>query len=416
MRSLFLSSLLLTAGQALAEGPAAPPSVRVFPQGKEAFAAVQEVLRANLHGTATTEHPYPSPQFRGSFLWDTAFISLVWSRVDIKVSQRIIENALSFQRPDGMIPQVVLDALALPIPLAKHTQPPLLGWAAWRLQLVHPDRAFIARIYPKLVRFHEWYRANRRHPGGLYFWAAPTESGMDNSPRFDQVTDMRQVLSPDAASYVSMALEALLGMAKVLGKPEEAAVWDAERQELWWVVNNALWDEHDGLYYDYDLNKGGLIRTNTISSLLPLAAGIPSRKRSERLLSHILDVREYGTPMPLPSVARNDPSFEKNMWRGPVWVNASYFIIRGMHHYGYRKKALEYAKRLVGGVYATWSKEGSFYEFYDPERNDLTELHRRPGGWGVLLGDRPASGYVGWTGLVNNLAWEYGEGWLIPQP
>ncbi|MFX1452707.1 MAG: hypothetical protein ACFFCM_17850, partial [Promethearchaeota archaeon] len=96
---------------------------------------------------------------------------------------------------------------------------------------------------------------------------------------------------------------------------------------------------------------------------------------------------------------------EKDMWRGPVWVNTAYLVIKGLEKYQRYKLSGEFAFRIIKGVFETWKNEGSFYEYYDPERYDLKELSRKKGNLykQITLGGKPVKNFVGWTGLINSL-------------
>jgi glycogen debranching enzyme len=150
---------------------------------------------------------------------------------------------------------------------------------------------------------------------------------------------------------------------------------------------------------------------------MPLWAGVPSAERAARLLQHLHDPASFGTPMPLPSVARGEPSFEKDMWRGPVWLNTAYAVIQGLLRYGFERDAAELAYRLCDAVYSVFERERRIYEFYDPDRPHTRALRRKRGNWwkALTLGRGPQREFVGWTGLVNNLLLEVLLG-LDPQP
>ena len=91
-----------------------------------------------------------------------------------------------------------------------------------------------------------------------------------------------------------------------------------------------------------------------------------------------------------------------------MWVNTAYLVIKGLEQYNEHQLSSDFALRVVLGVLKTWKSEGSFYEFYDPERFDLAELTRKKGNlWKqITLGGKPVKHFVGWTGLVNTLILE----------
>jgi hypothetical protein len=93
------------------------------------------------------------------------------------------------------------------------------------------------------------------------------------------------------------------------------------------------------------------------------------------------------------------------MWRGPVWLNMAFAVIAGLRRYQFHETAADLAFRLCDGVYRTFEHTGHLYEFYDPQRHDIEQLHRKRGNrWKrMTLGARPVTDFVGWSGLVNTL-------------
>jgi neutral trehalase len=188
-----------------------------------------------------------------------------------------------------------------------------------------------------------------------------------------------------------------------------------------------LWDQASGYYFDLDIRSDKFIKIPAISSFVPLFAGVADQNQAQQLLEHLLNPQEFATPIPFPTVARNHIEFEKDCWRGPVWINMAYLVIQGMKRYGFKQAAVTQSQSLVDGVYKTWANTGAFVEYYDPDRFDFKQLSRKKGEglfsffsasrdpWKILmhlvgkqmyLGQKPVSHFIGWTGLVNNLAIE----------
>src|SRR3712207_585552 len=82
------------------------------------------------------------------------------------------------------------------------------------------------------------------------------ESGFDPSNRFGP-------FSADITSYNPVCLNSLLyvyerdaaEIARTLGRPGEAELWDGRADARREQVNRLMWDERDGLYYDYNFVK-----------------------------------------------------------------------------------------------------------------------------------------------------------------
>jgi len=390
-----------------------PELLRLDP-GKDAsawnsgFTAVYQTLLKNLHlpsGFFKTRYAYPSPIFRGVYLWDSAFIAQVWKPWDVKTAEDVLKAVLDNAAPDGRLKHFVS-----PYDKSGYTQPPVIAWSVWELYQWSKDKEFLAYAYPILKNYQLWLSANRGFENGLYFWAHSYESGIDNSPRFSSADekikrDLSSIAPVDINSYVYSQNLLLAKMAEVLGKTQEAQAFQKNADTLARLINEKLWDPETGLYYDRDLKTDQLLKIKTIASLLPLFAGIPDQDQAKKLRDHIMNPGEFNTYFPLPSVSRDDPSFEKDCWRGPVWINTAYMVLKGLKNYGYDAEASELAYRIVERVYANYQLTGKLVEFYDPDQDGFKDLHRKRGNLYKLitLGDKPQANFVGWTGLVNTL-------------
>ncbi|WP_462330340.1 MGH1-like glycoside hydrolase domain-containing protein [Thiohalocapsa halophila] len=376
------------------------------------FAEIYALLFANLQRAdllSSTRHAIPGPAFRGVYLWDSAFIAQVWRWWDPTVAADVL-NAVVELRDGDRLQHVVTEFHESP-----YTQPPLIAWSLARLaeQLAAPRaRALAERDFDALDAYQDWLSRHRRLDSGLYAWAHPYESGVENAPRFSNTDEsaLRRtdaIAAVDFSSYVVLQLDALATLAARIGRETDAARRAAEAEALRRRIDSLLWDERDGLYYDRD-GAGSPVRVATIASLLPLWAGVPDAARAERLVARIMAAEGFGTAMPLPSVARDEPQFERDMWRGPVWLNTAYGVILGLQRYGYQREAAELAWRLCVGVYRVFAAERRIYEFYDPDQHHTRHLHRKRGNrWKALtLGTGPQKDFVGWTGLANNLLFE----------
>lgn len=381
----------------------------------EGFAGVNAALFLNLQTPdilSSIRYAHPAPAFQGIYLWDSAFIAQVWKPWDLGVA-RDVNRAVIELRDGERLQHVVADFAQ-----SSFTQPPVLAWSIALLHDWHREadgaEEYLDACYKPLVSYNDWLYKNRCLRDGLFFWEHPYESGVENAPRFSNtdesvLADTTQMAAPDLSAYVALQNEALAEMAEALGRRDEAEAFEAKAAVLRQKMNEVLWHEGDGLYYDRHVGTGEFVRSKTIASLLPLWAGVPGQEQAERLREHALDPNAFNTPIPLPSVARDDPDFEKDMWRGPVWINTAYGVILGLERYGFHEAAAELAYRLCDGVYRTYANCRRIYEFYDPERFDTRELNRKLGNRFKLLtlGNKPRPEFVGWSGLVNTLVIEH---------
>lgn len=377
------------------------------------FAAANAALFLNLRNPddlSRVRYARPSPSFQAIYLWDSAFIAQVWKWWDPKVAYDVLDSVLR-KRDGDRLPHFASEFAGSAL-----TQPPLIAWSLSHLADAadaEQHRDWVASAYEPLRAYHAWLQQNRRLQNGLYAWAHAYESGVENAPRFGdreerRLRDTRRIAAPDLSAYMVVQCEALAALAHTLGKRDHASAYMSEANAIRAAVNAFLWDESEGYYFDRNTADGHFIRARTIASVLPLWAGIPDERRASALIEHILDPGGFNTLIPLPSVAIDDPAFERDMWRGPVWINTAFAVIEGMRRYGFHEEAADFSYRLCDGVYRTYGRTGRFYEFYDPTSYAVRDLFRKRGNrWKAMtLGKRPVIDFVGWTGLVNTLAIE----------
>src|SRR6202012_2248551 len=100
-----------------------------------------------------------------------------------------------------------------------------------------------------------------------------------------------------------------------------------------------LWDEERGLFID-EAQPGGLRPAPvTWASLAPLALPDLPETIGRRLVEeHLLNDREFLTPVAPPSVSVSERTYEpggsrgpiRRYWRGPTWVNSAWLVWLGM--------------------------------------------------------------------------------------
>lgn len=343
---------------------------------RRAYAKAQSVLKVNLEspqGRIPTHYGVPdrAPQ-RQMGLWETAFHAFGYARLDMAIARETLLAALSQAQDDGFLPsRITPDGER-----AEITQPPLLGWAAWALQSVGPDLDFLARCYPPLCRYLRWDLAHRDRDGdGLLEWAGAAESGMDNSPRFDDGADFAAV---DFNAFAAAEAAALGDIAEALGNDDDARTWRAEHARRAEAIEGRLWCEDDGIYYDRRPD-GEFVRVKTCASFAPLFAGVASAERARRLAEHLSDGAQFWPLFPVPSVALDEATYSDDMWRGPAWLNYSFLLLHGLRRYGFDQLADELRERCLEQVSKWYGREGTLFEFYDPTGRTAPRRLRREG-------------------------------------
>ena len=206
------------------------------------------------------------------------------------------------------------------------------------------DAALLARAYESGKKWDQWLRRHRMTTGrGLVEMFFGYDTGHDNSGRLegmacpgnycvDGVEQNAATLPPDDGVTPILAVDmnanlygnerALAEMARLLGRPDEAAAWETSARTLKQKLFEHCFDERDAFFYDVDRN--GVKRrykSSTIFHLFMEKVLDPEEDSAliERIYhGHIKNPSEFWTPYPFPSMAVNDPScahhVDSNCW------------------------------------------------------------------------------------------------------
>jgi len=333
---------------------------------KKAFSVLRgNVMSAegSVKGLWTTTCRVPH---RNLWLWDSVFHSFGWRYFDNALAARFTEAVLDNQDEDGYVP---LMAWPYGVQETRLTQPPLLAWGLWRLYEQSRDVSIIERNYEKLKRYIRWDLENRdANNNGLCEWfiegdvfCRSGESGADNSARFDKAKQMDAV---DFSSFIALEAECLSKMAAVIGNEEERRQYGDLHIKIKDAVNNLLWSEKDGIYYDRVVG-GDLSGVKALSCFFPMLSGIPDERRAKRLVEHLTNPDEFYTAVPFPADARCEPTYGTDMWRGGVWLCYNYLVVYSLWKYGYAGLADEIAERTIETVMKYYYAHGCMFEFFD---------------------------------------------------
>ncbi|MFA5688043.1 MAG: trehalase family glycosidase [Kiritimatiellales bacterium] len=305
------------------------------------------------------------------WLWDSVFHAAGMRHINPETARSFLLAVFDLQQPDGFIPHA-MD----PYKHSSITQPPVLALGAQLIQEKDPSPEFIAGIYPKLVKFLQWIRENRDSDGGgLVEWAIEAdancrsgESGMDNSPRFD---DAIQLDAPDFNAFLAHEYEIIAGFAEELGLTDEAESHRKTAAEINRLMNERLWNDAAGFYVDLDVVNQKQSAVLASSGFLPLLSGAPDAEKLERMLTHLAVPGSFGTAFPVPSISRQcEKYYSKDMWRGPVWICMNWLIIRGLKRCNRHAEAEQLRIKTVTELEKYYHRCGTFFEFYD-DRGEL---------------------------------------------
>ncbi|QLE83737.1 cell wall anchor protein [Shewanella sp. Scap07] len=348
--------------------------------------------------------------FNGVWAWDTWKQAVALAQFDPQLAQANVSAMFDYQfdQHDSVRPQ---DAGNLPDAIfynqddnrggdggnwnERNGKPPLATWAVWQIYQQTQDLALLQRFYPKLVAYHQWWYRNRDHNGnGLVEYganvhpmhvkqgvidrqaiieAAAWESGMDNAPRFDDSDDLQilsnvgigpgatepQLLgysisqeSVDLNAYLYAEKQWLAQIADLLGQQQQSLQWQQQAATLKHKIQTQMFDPQSEFFYDVRFNgerSWRLVEAGRgVEGWVALWAGVATDAQAKQMIERYVNESAFATKVPFPTVSADSPAFAPSQyWRGPVWLDQSYFALHGLARYGYEQQAKQLARQLV---------------------------------------------------------------------
>lgn len=390
-----------------------------------------------------TDYKFIAPskkEYVYQWLWDTAFHAIVLSHFDTNWAKAEIKNHLKAQWDDGFIPHIIFwggntatlphwafieSKLSVRPRTSAITQPSAFPLAVEEIYLKDKDKAFLKEVLPKLEQYHKWMLENRDPDKDfLLSIISPNESGMDELPVFQIVGGflgqntarlhytyrkgdiLNQVYRYNSKKILdkgyfnceellfncvfAQANRSLSFLFKEIGDSEKSKYFSDLADKCESAILNKCWDEENEVFYSLYSNDEKMAKVKTISSLMPLFLdNLKGDKLNSLITKHLLNPQEFWTPFPVPSVAADEQYYEpgdtplykiKLLWRGPLWINTNWFVVKGLRKHGFDSLANQLVEKMVEMI-----KIWGFREYYNPETGQ--GYRRENFGWSTLIID-----------------------------
>lgn len=390
------------------------------------------------------------------FEWDTFFAALQYGLFSKELAYATFFSMLEEITPEGMIPNFGSGTGQS----RDRSEPQVGALCAWKLYLQFKDKWFLEEVFPRLFSWNQWRFENRDfNKDGLLELAstpydseydeivangAPSydkiegevtkehsshkrrgamwESGLDNSTMWDNAV-YNEKLHCLELSYVGLnALMAadcrlLAKIAREIGEPDSTVYELMTRaQVLTDKINQELWCEEKGIY----LNKhwsGEFDPTLSLTHFYVWMTGKVKKDRTEKMLSHLLDEKEFWGEFVIPNISRNDPTFnDQDYWRGRIWAPTNFLVGEALLCAGEKEIWMEVVKKGYDMFLKEWKSKGIVGENYNgmtgkaAEKGNSDKFYH----WGALFA------YMAIQTVVNLDVWndevdrQERPGWMEP--
>ena len=196
------------------------------------------------------------------------------------------------------------------------------------------------------------------------------ESGFDVTFRFGP-------FGADTHHYAPVCLNSLLykteqdlrEMSNLLGRKGEAQIWRRKALDRRTEIVKYLWDEHRGLFLDYDFVAGARSSYEYATTFYPLWAGVASKEQA-RAVAHNLPMFEQPGGL---AMSRRETQAQ---WDYPYgWAPIHLLAVEGLRRYGYDVEADRISSKFLATVVQNFLLDHTIREKYDVvTRSDITHI------------------------------------------
>jgi alpha,alpha-trehalase len=186
------------------------------------------------------------------------------------------------------------------------------------------------------------------------------ESGFDISFRFGPFGAQTHHYAPVCLNSLLYKTETdLEQMATLLGKTEEAATWRERAETRKRLINQYLWDESRGLFFDYDFEAQRRSTYAYASTFYPLWSGLASDGQARAVARNLSRFEQPG------GLVMSDTN-SGMQWDYPfAWAPIQLIAIPGLRSYGFQADADRLSYKFLSMVADNFRRDGTIREKYD---------------------------------------------------
>jgi glycogen debranching enzyme len=387
------------------------------------------------------------------FLWDSFLSALLVTQEDKRKAFDLVRDITSWQTAAGMFCQYGQwpshpETQIFPVAWG-HTQYPIGALAVSKLYCRHPDKEFLADIYPRLLKSHHWWFADR---GDGQPWRDGNKDGLlelgsnypeeipyedrqqvayfeshDDSPEwwhvapYNEKTNTCELATVERNCLYAMDAWVLAWMARELGRPREAQTLEREHAAMAQRINELLWDPAGNCYFNrrWSQQNGSWFNPQMAPDIFfSLLGKVAPSDRAETLRSLFHDPKKFAGEWILPTISRDDPMYPRqDYWRGKVWGPINWLVYQGFKIHEWDREACLLAESSAKMFLKPWREKGECHEnFLSTTGEGSSDPHYT---WGALMVLIALEEYIDanpWHGLKFGCLEPVEEGWIRQYP
>ena len=330
-----------------------------------------------------------------------------------------------------------------------HTQYPIGALAVSKIYCRHPDKEFLADIYPRLLKNHRWWFSDR---GDGQPWRDGNKDGLlelgsnypeeipyedrqqiayfeshDDSPQwwhvapYNEKTNTCELATVERNCLFAMDAWILAWTARELGRPAEAAELEREHVAMAQRINSLLWNPASNCYFNRrwaPKNDSWFNPQMAPDIFFSLLGKVASPDRSELLRRIFHDPKKFAGEWILPTISRDDPMYPRqHYWRGKVWGPINWLVYQGFKIHEWDHEARMLAESSARMFLKPWREKGECHEnFLSTTGEGSSDPHYT---WGALMVLIAIEEYIDanpWHGLKFGCLEPVEEGWIKQYP
>lgn len=348
------------------------------------------------------------------FCWDNFFAGFMGSLGCKELAYSNLREILREGDGVGFVPNF---AYATGQVSADRSQPPVGSKMLLETYRRFREKWIVEEMYPDLLKWNTWFRDNRSADSGALCWGsnpipvlygnvweyehhgvdgtygAALESGLDNSPMYDDIPFNKEkhfleLEDVGLTGLFIMDCKALIELARILGREEDIPELEARiaRAE---AGLEGMWDEENGFYYNRRTDTGEFSRRISPCNFYALFSDSVSPERARRIADgHYYNPEEFYGDWMLPSIARNDAAFrDQEYWRGRVWAPLNFLVYLALINTDLDDVRKDLAKKSTAIFMKEWTEHRHVHENYNSitgegcDRRSSDKFYH----WGALL-------------------------------